>query len=566
MARRNDDGFREGFSLTRLIGAPFRKLAQLFERDPDADMERALRGKNPILSILAFPFYLLFAFFSFVIFSWSSSRSGKAFLFGLPALLAGVSLVVVVGLARYYHQNIVTNSYTSRAYNMIASENYGSALVYLNRLVREDPEADELKLAYAVSKIEMGEEESGIGIIQQLGPDDRPGFAGAHQWLAANQPGLEDADNDTKLAYAERHLGYALEQRDDDLRLMLGMANIRDEIGKRDSAKAILKSIVGFEFPPNADVSVRMQLMKLSAYPRFIEMLVEDGDFGQANVEVNDAVSQLSKITATYPNSLEAWLLRTKCYLASRQYEKAEETVLMAQRQSSDQAVRAQYRSVMCELLVEFSKELGDPTNVTVFRQQFAALSRALLANHRNSEAIDRMLELCVNEETATGQVEDWLRVESLDESPTEVRHAILGIRASLYGSSAEAKSHFAIARSINDLTIPIVNSVAFRMGDESHQRPEDSLKVIDSAIGVWPNFPNLNHTRGNALLNLGRLPEAKEELDYAVSKIEKSIPIRQSLVEVNKRLGNVEEEKKHADELEILRQELQQILSSRGQ
>lgn len=561
---RKSNEFREGFSLTRFIATPFRLVADFFERRDQSLSETSQSNiSRKVISVLVFPFRFIADAFYLLLTSWSVSRSGKAFLKGLPALLTILFLFFGIGLANYFYKNIVFNAYQANTLNSMGRERYHVALLYLSRLIRENPGEEQLKMTYGIAKIELGEEELGFGIMNQLAPEERVGYGPAHHWLASRY--LEDLglDKDEKLEKAKKHAQFALQDNPENMRLQLLLATIADQRFETDEVISIYKRVIDYQFPPGTDVSIEWQILQLIGTPRLAELLIERGENETAALYLDRAIKKLQLITTQYPDNLEPWVLTVKCYLAAKKYQNAAVTIQTAQRISADPTIRARLRLIYAELFMELAKEFEDPKDMSSFHNRLYAVGSSFATNHRNANAIDALIDLCLNPQTNHESIDDWLRQDAVNPTPPEIRHVILGSRASLQGNTSEAQSHYSIAESISPNTPAYINVLSYRLADKD-ERAEAALRLINVALEVWAGEPNLSHTRGFILMKLGRLDEAKPELEFALSKMDNNIPLRRTLVEFYKLEGNAEESEKHATVLEQLLNELQMAQQSK--
>ena len=142
-----------------------------------------------IVGLVTLPFRLFVGFCSFVLFSWASSRSIRAFLLGVPAilgLLGYIGAVLAADMFRGEIKMIETNLSYYHHNSMNAPEHPEWAEIFGRRLVEENPTVPEYKYLLAESVARKGEVEEAEDLMKSIAPvgDQAPGYGKAHLWLA----------------------------------------------------------------------------------------------------------------------------------------------------------------------------------------------------------------------------------------------------------------------------------------------------------------------------------------------------------------------------------------------
>ncbi len=131
---------------------------------------------------------------------------------GLPAVLAGVVVLVVAGAVACTDSNQVRMRYFDQAALHFNRRDYQAARICFERIVHEggDLGTREIRYNLAVCLDVLGESDRATALIDQLAPHDRRGFAPAHVWQARR---MWSGSNHTpaEIRAGEEHLLRALQ-------------------------------------------------------------------------------------------------------------------------------------------------------------------------------------------------------------------------------------------------------------------------------------------------------------------------------------------------------------------
>ena len=102
-----------------------------------------LSASTIIIGLLTFPFRFLFQFIVFLLTSWASSRSGFAFVRGLPAVFAGGCLIAALVIAGWYLETRNVNRYENLFANEMFLADESERAAYAARLISDEEAAKE---------------------------------------------------------------------------------------------------------------------------------------------------------------------------------------------------------------------------------------------------------------------------------------------------------------------------------------------------------------------------------------------------------------------------------------
>ncbi len=556
--RKSDEFRQSGFSPTRLISAPFRKLFNLLSRK-EGDLANSA-DQSPlrrVLTVLLFPFTFIWMLLGFIVTTWSTSRSGKAFLLGLPALAVSASVFTGIGIANHFYRNIVYNRYEGAANKHLINRKPNLAIFYLERLIRELPDETRFKFLLGLAHNELENKEEAFRIMQVLAPVDQPGDSRAHQWLATYyvETQSDELTENDRLELAKQHLLLALRTDREDLRVRLQLASIQERLGEVDEALRGYRMVIDHEFAPGTEVFDEYVLFLSQAGPPLIRLMIEhERNRSRAKLYEEKVISRVRGVLANNPDNIQAWRLIVLCQLGMKDYQGAVKTIEQARQSARSNLTRAQLQVLLADLFLEYADGIEKNGSAESFENEFRAVAKAVELNFRNGRAIDKLIAIAINPETEPVNAEQLIKLSQSSSmvSPL-VLHTILSARGAIAGKLDEAIAHLKIANGINPAAAGIANSIASRLMVEPNNRPADALTVINITLEVWPEVPNLYHTRGEVYMRLERLDEAEKELLYALEQLPEDIPLRKSLVNCYESLGQPANAEIHRVEFERL-------------
>jgi len=544
--KRKENEFRQGGWFQRFLTWPARRLKTLVSRREDR-IEAKSVTKLSLGYILRRPFVLTIQFFAFVFTSWASSRSGRAFLLGLPALFAVLVLVTGIAGVNAFYQNIVFNRYTGASLASFKNGRYSSALIYLKRLTLEYPSNSDTLFRYGLVRHERDELDQAWSVMSKLAPlSDQAAselnYGPAHQWLASQYLAGEESgfavvqriSRDERFERAIKHLRQAIALQDYNLNALNQLALAYDRMGDTQSAIRYYSRVVELEFPPGADIGRNLVVLQYSQTPRLVELLAEAGKGLDALRYASQAERRLKLLTDRYPDDIQAWALIIRSQIAAGQdvgFQAAQQTLRLAFQRTRNPRTQLQLRLLMADLLLQAANQpRPGASGKDLFLFKFKLISNSLLLYVERAETIDALIKLTLVN-GVPDEIDDWL-IEGIFQGDVNrlTGHLVRGCREALDDNLKAAISQFEIATKINRQAHLLLNSILIRLSTETHQAAEQALKISQATLANWPDNPAFHLSRGAALLELSRHREAIEELELARESMDSNLIVHQIL------------------------------------
>lgn len=196
------------YSPFKVLNAFYRDLAEIDDRLHDDSIVVRL------VCLVTIPFRMLGGLISLMVQSWPTSRSGRAFIIGAPALLTMAAAMGAWMLADYVYNEARMFNTNTAYYNLNLQthpDTPESALSFAKKLVEIDPTSEELKYQLGIAFARAKQLPEAADIMRSLAPDNETGFPAAHIWRA-NYLSTDKTIDELKqtMGSAQEHLELAM--------------------------------------------------------------------------------------------------------------------------------------------------------------------------------------------------------------------------------------------------------------------------------------------------------------------------------------------------------------------
>ena len=140
---------------------------------------------------------------------WCGGMKFRLFLQGLPALAAGVGLLLLTAFSLMAPAYEVETRYLEQGRIASQAKDYPLALTCFERVCAQGGDRPEVLYEMALTAEAMGQRERAALLMRQLAPLDKQGYGDAHLWHAVRL--LQGTQTATVLKAAEAHLLRALQ-------------------------------------------------------------------------------------------------------------------------------------------------------------------------------------------------------------------------------------------------------------------------------------------------------------------------------------------------------------------
>ncbi len=524
------------------------------------------------MDVLTFPFRLVWGFVIFMIFAWTTSRSGRAFILAIPAMLFAVLYLAMVWVVGFKGENKavgLTAGRLSKAENPAEpAYNPEASVLYSRKLVDLQPEEPLWKFKLASAYAVTGEMDRAIEIMKWLAPEDseeQPGYAKAHLWLAGyyRNPENGNLDDLARKQVSERYIRNAYNASSEDepfdhVRAILASAGIERETAldfreKAEQLRAENRDEEAKELEIKAEAANRraVELLEkafdlplnnagqLSAGTEIIAILQEQGKDAEAVMEGRKFINSYASKAQRFPDVAPLWINLVRACILIEDYELGKKFASSGYQATNNDEVKRAMANLSAEILVAESMSYEDMDDKQQFVQRLYALSEAIQTNFATRLAYQEIAYF-IDGFDADSEQDIWLRdsvlgIESDDSSTWAgtpgIIHIVLGLRDILNGNTVEGRRHWEIANVQLPQTPLIINLLLQVYSRQRELDFDKKIELIDIAIKQFPQSGFFHVTRGSVLQEAGRHDEAIKDLEFALARIPENRNILELLV-----------------------------------
>jgi tetratricopeptide (TPR) repeat protein len=488
-----------------------------------------------LLIPILLPFWLILGIIKGLTYPFKFGSLGeerrKMLLWGIPAMLCMV-LVITGVVYTWINNDTIKGRYLSRMQEAINRKDFNLASVLAERVIQESPEVDPyMRMKYAMILAEKGDQNKALSIINDLAPDDKIGFAAAHQLKAAQlaQKLQQNRDEETIKKF-HWHLEHANTVSTEQL----------------ETLWARYYSIV------NQDEKVAEHMERASRLnPIYLVTLADlyrkQGKSTESDRTLVEAEKIFDRKLKENPldkaNRLQLALVKSKL----RKVDDAEQVLMTGIALNNDEAMR---RSAADFYLMRYDLLRSEKEP---FDQQFAYIQKAISLDPTYVPAYDRLVGLYANspDKESIQELKKLLRDMIVEGKTAAMAHFALSSILLLDGEAKESESHLRQAIRL-DAKMPVVcNNLAWILTHQTElNQLDEAYQLATLAVAAEPRNAEFRDTLGIVLMKQEKYEEAITEFEKVMPSVADKTPVHRNLAFCYEKLGRKEMAKSHAEKV----------------
>lgn len=467
------------------------------------------------------------------------------FLAGLPAILAAVGTVLVLGAA--FANRPTSEQYQAEFARCLSRNDEPGALVCLRRIVAMNPTRADYRFQMAILLAKSGAVDRADAIARMLAPidSDRPGYAPAHFWIAqrlfSDRPNLARTYPLVEL-HLKRFIQAGTESKEPQFvlagRTMLG--ELYAQLGRNKEARPLLEQAVGDDPGRNFQLARICEDLK---------------DHDQA-VRYNEAARKFAKRKLeARPDDRGALLAWAGAAANLEKFDEAIEVLDRAFKETNDPNFLLTKGTVYAFWSNKLATAPGDVGAKTA--QRIALIEKGLQADPHNADMMMQLAQIMQGQgaesERAKAVLEDMLVT---GKSPALV-HFLLGNDAWSRKDVPRARFHWEEAYKAEPKLPVVANNLAYALAfhepvdiPRAMSLVEEALKAVGGASAITAQ---LLGTRGQIEVKQGKWSEAVTDLEKALKGGQDTPGIHNALADAYGRLGLADIAQQHRKSAERL-------------
>ena len=581
--KNSSDGRAHQGSITDLIFSPITKVRKWFADAlaGDDSIRTEKTTFESILSVITLPLRLLFAIGVFMVQAWSTSRGGRAFILGLPAVGA-VGICIVALWASTYYFNALTLGHTRSYYQFHASNKEADptyALMFAEKLVEltpKDPTAlfrlgishasnDDFPRALALMKMLAPPQETtfsttspaqpptaaapGENLADRSSADQNPAdvvlpdeaeltnYVPAHLWLSAYyQKKIAKEYDPTADELAEKHLLRADAASPNNSQVLISLASLYQQraqkakttdqqqyIAQLKKLEAALSTAVK---PPIVNLPQIGQIPKLIRTKRELAKLDSEYDFDPNDEQFNQVLEDIQRVTRKLPENIRlvvvGQIINAKVQL--KDYDGAVEVISNSINTFNDEKIKEQLIQQAAIVFLENARNNEDLDDQGQYKARLNSICACLNSNFREIRAHSMLLGMVRHNQFEPDKY-PWLQETLLNSPKLIVNHLAIGCHLIYEGDRDDdaAKvqrglNHWKIAYRIDPQAQSILSNLIELSTLSKSDRLESLALMVEQALKMFPDQGLLHRSAGILMADKRDYEQAIDRLRYAAS------------------------------------------------
>ena len=581
-----------------------RSIGNFFEL-PESELRDQSTG-GMLTTLLLVPFRMLWGFVVFMVFAWTTSRSGRAFIFALPAMMFAVLYIAVVW-AVGFKGDLKAFGLAAARYSKASDpkeDNYDpdAALLYAKKMVATDPELSsfsKFELGNSYDRLKMYDE--AYDVMVWIAPDcdlnlpaKELGLSDAYYWLASYyaDPKKSRLSEDECRTRSRKQLELAYKANPDNVYAVLGLAGMNNEDAEElkkqaeelreqgnqakaeqvaNEAEKILDDAVELlDRAINLDLITERQLYASNV---LIDIMQERGQTREAEVKGKQFIDKYIFYAQRFPDVLPLWISIVKVCIQIGDFERGNEYLVRGHQLAQDEASRNTLAKLAAQIEIEKARSFEDLDNEDDFIGKLYALCEAIKTDFQIPEGYKEVLYF-IDGFPLDDDKDYWIRDSLLSASNQErnrdprlpgVIHILIGLRDILNDQEDAGIRHWEIANQQFKYSPFVINNLIQTYVDDRKADEKLRNRLLEIAIELFPQDPKFYATRGRFNRDDEKFEEAIEDLEFAKSRLPDSVLLLENLKYCHEQLGNDKEAaelQQEIDEIES-REEVDSVLPS---
>lgn len=579
--RRDDFGGGENWfsSLLRPIRRFFSKLG-----GRDRSLERAASSEPLWKSLLLLIPRLLYELFRFLIFDWSTSRKGKAFLFALPALGTVALLIAILSVAAWKLETTRERFYAGRlAYYQKEEDNQFAKNCALKLVELNPSDENKYKLALAIRQVD--DFNSAFDLMSSLAPEEKvlkqrsplsnttadetekPVGTPKASELSGEQVATEESETATELidetadesanesdeptlvyaGYAPAHLWIAdtaafateltLSAEERKNKSLIHYSAAFELAKNENSPESIYAALRLSELQaqnndlPGAEKTLRVAagkpvitLLHLQAIARLLAVLKQQDKVAEIKASAESLEPRLFKLASSMPDAIEPWQALVDISSQAENYRIADEYIQSGLAMAKSPETRKGLLQLRAALLMRQAMQMKEVDQEARYLEKFGYLATAISVDPTNENLYLAMLEYVdLNEQNPSE--DDFLRLALGTGKTPAIAHVVLGLRDAQRNQGAAAVNHWEIADTQTDRAEWLCGMFARLLLKAKSLSTDEYFQFLAICDKHYPNQPMLQLANAEALLLL------KQDHTQALPLLEKILAANESFI-----------------------------------
>jgi predicted Zn-dependent protease len=460
---------------------------------------------------------------------WLGTRPYWRLVGAIPAFVLALPLAYCMVRMPFYTPERKARQDRQAAEEALHGKDYTTANLFYRKLHQLGAMNDLVQYQQAYNAYESGDHRNALAQMRQLAPDDQPGFAPAHVWLARwYLNGESKLSDEEAMRNVQRHLTFALDRDPSHVEARALRAFYLNRQGRDEEAVTELREVV--KQLPTQGLSLAQLYARqgnLTAARREVERVLEG---------FQERAHQGREFQA---HEYDAWATG---HLLLGQIDQCESTL---ERGAAQHPNESSLRDRLVDMLLaqatlKLQKRVGEPADVV------DRLRRAWALKPESDVPLILLAQLSQQKDAFGQEADRMLRAWLNDEKRPAHLYAILGPVVGQTGDLELSATFLRQAIAVNPSDSYSLNNLAHVLMALDDAHFDEALQLVNRALEIEPNQPLYRETRGQLLVKMRRYREALSDLNFALNGLQDTRPIHEALAQAYEQLGQQEQARIH--------------------
>jgi tetratricopeptide (TPR) repeat protein len=334
---------------------------------------------------------------------WYHRANVRRLLLGLPVALAVIATMIGAALAKQGARSDLVAHYARMGDEAFRAKDWNRARICFQRLVNQDPESGIFRYRLAVALARCGLRPQAAAVLEELSPEDRPGYGPAHLERAGEL--LAQAGERNSAAAVERalrHLDFAL------------VADPKLAEAHALKARLLLQLNRVAQARPHLEPGAAVEPSLLIVLGR---MLLGEGRQAEAGSALSSAVSTLGTRLAESPENDRLRLALADALSAAGRFEDAEEVIAVGVQRAVTESLAVALARLQLERFrrAQTDGRGAEPAVVALLRRGLDTLQRV---DPRRADDELRMLQARLHAELGETEAAEKIVIQLAEKHP----------------------------------------------------------------------------------------------------------------------------------------------------
>lgn len=481
---------------------------------------------------------------------WFGSRGWRNMALGLPAVIIFATAAIVLSARQTLSNSELALHYREIADEALAAGDDQTAGLWMRKVAVLAPKDPDILYNQALVAADHGDRDTARTIMKQLADDEStPSRTGQPElWLAMDLVQNEGTIPAEQVDDFHSYLTAAVERHPNNIEVREML--VRLELSRNHPEDAIVHLRHLTELEPRFALLLAQSLTAVgledragaaaqAASHRYAELLRSDPSDIDAEIER----ARLEAFLERY--ALATGLLQRRLIDVARQEQQLLESPPDDEEAAATEAgqlakLKERIRLELSAILVQWSNyvHLHFPDN---FGRRLELLQEALDLSPHDPRVLEAVAMLAVQQNEPTAGLRDRLNDVLALGQATPITHLILSMGALSRGDRTTEEHHLRLALASNPNMPIAANNLAMLLSERDPPETEEALELVNHALKLDPNHPEIRATRGAIYARAGRTYDAIIDLEFALTHLEGRPDLHTELCQLYEEIGDEE-------------------------